>query len=541
MSYSKQEFEQKLSEARVKYVNTLPGKISEITLIWNQLNKIQWRNEVMLKMQNLAHNLAGSGGSFGFPKLSEQARILEHALDDLKTTDNSPPDESKKIIISDLLIALQEVELDTIRETPSLPTSLNKTDVIYILDNDKESSLGMSRQLMYYGCSVKVINDPSKLELALSKTSPLIILIDADFAEIMLGARTVIQTLRKEWMLDCPIIYISGRDEFETRMMAIKSSASAYFTKPMDVSLLIERIHILTNAGLVEPYRILIVEDDVELANYYALVLEKGGMRVYVETKPELALTKILQLNPELVVMDLYMPNYNGIELIKIIRQHQSLFTLPIVLLTAEKDINLQFLAREVGVDDFLQKPITEAHLFDSVLNRVQRSRYMNLSMTKDSLTGLFVHKKINEYLDIQLNICDRYNRSLSYVILDLDNFKLVNDTYGHLAGDNVLVTLSNLLKTGTRSTDFVGRYGGEEFVIISPETDEKSMYKSVDRLRNDFARINHYAGDKIFNVTFSAGIASYPKYGDIDLLMATADKALYHSKDDGRNRITIK
>jgi len=540
MSSQQEEFEKKLNDSRVKYVNSLPGRISEIKLIWNQLNKNEWRTEVLLKMQNLAHNLAGSGGTFGFPKLSDQARALEHSLNELKTSNNTHPDENKKILIDDILSALQEVELETIRQSPALPTPLTKADVVYILDADNESSFAMSRQLMYYGCSVKVINEISSLEIQLHNATPLLILIDYDFAELMLGGHNVVRTLRKQWLLTCPIIYISLRDDFESRMHAIKATASAYFTKPLDVALLMERINILTNAGIVEPYRILLVEDDEELANYYALVMKRGGMNVFIETKPELALSKILELNPELVVMDLYMPNYNGIDLIKLIRQHQSLLTLPIVLLTAEKDINLQFLAREVGVDDFLQKPITESHLFDSVLNRVQRSRYMNMSMTKDSLTGLFVHKKINEYLDIHLNICRRYKRSLSYIILDIDNFKTINDTYGHLAGDNVLVSLANLLKTSVRVTDFVGRYGGEEFVIISPETDEISAFNTVERVRKKFAEMQHYADDKVFNVTFSAGISAFPKCADTDIVMAMADKALYQSKDNGRNQSTI-
>lgn len=540
MSNPKEEFEKKLRESQAKYISGLPGKISEITLIWNQLNKHEWRKEVMLKMQNLAHNLAGSGGTFGFPKLSNQARRLEEALEEIKSTNINAPNDSLKYKVNDLLIELQEVELETIRTNPALPTILNKSDLIYILDTDQESSLGMFRQLMYYGCNVKMINDPAQLEADMRGASPLLIIIDAEFSELQYDHYTVVQALRKKWLLSCPIIYISKRDDFESRMQAIKATASAYFTKPMDISLLIERIHILTNAGIVEPYRILLVEDDIELANYYALVLERGGMKVFIENKPEMALNRIVELNPELVVMDLYMPKYNGIDLVKVIRQHQSLFTLPIVLLTGEKDINLQFLAREVGVDDFLHKPITEMHLFDSVLNRVQRSRYMNMSMTKDSLTGLFVHKKIIEFLEVHLNMCIRYKRTLSYVILDIDNFKAVNDTYGHLTGDAVLVSLANLLKTSLRVTDFVGRYGGEEFVIICPETDEQATFKIVDRIRLEFAKTNHYYEDKIFNVTFSAGIAGFPKYQDLDVLMATADKALYESKNNGRNQITI-
>jgi len=160
--------------------------------------------------------------------------------------------------------------------------------------------------------------------------------------------------------------------------------------------------------------------------------------------------------------------------------------------------------------------------------------------MTKDSLTGLFVHKKINEFLDIHLNICKRYDRPLSYIILDIDNFKSINDTYGHLAGDNVLVSLANLLKSSVRVTDFVGRYGGEEFVIITTETDAKDAFYTIDRLRKKFMEMNHYSEDHVFRVTFSAGISSFPQYQDLDIIMAMADKALYQSKDNGRNQITI-
>jgi diguanylate cyclase (GGDEF)-like protein len=539
MSSPKELFEKKLYESRLNYLKNLPAKISEITLIWNQLNKHEWRNEVLLKMLGLAHNLAGAGGTFGFPKLSEQAKLLELALSEIKDL-NQTPDNNIIYKIQDLLFELQKVELATISEIPDIPVPLKLTDVIYILDLDVEASTVLSRSLMSYGCSVKIINEVSDLEANLRNASPLIVLIDAGFADLMLDKYNVIQSIRKTWLITCPIVCMSIIDDFDARIKAVKSTASAFFSKPVDVSLLIERIHILTNAGIVESYRILIVEDDIELANYYALVLKKVGMEVFIETNPEFVLSRILEINPELIVMDLYMPTYNGIDLIKIIRQHQALFTLPIVLLTAEKNVDLQFLAREEGVDDFLQKPITEMHLLDAVLNRVQRSRYMSLSMTKDSLTGLFVHKKINEFLDTHLNIAKRYNHPLSYAIIDLDNFKQINDTYGHLTGDYVLVSLANLLKTSLRSTDFIGRYGGEEFAIIATYTDAAAAFESLDRIRNEFAKLNHYSGDQVFNVTFSAGVACYPKYTNLDDLMAVADKALYESKKNGRNQITI-
>jgi len=540
MTNPQEKFEKRFQESRLQYIKSLPDKVSEIKLIWNQLNINQWRLEVLLKMRNMAHNLAGSGGTFGFHKLSEQAKLLEQALDMMQINHDTAPDEETLSRINDLLISLQETELHTIQEFPNSPYHSTKTDLIYILDSDKESSLGISRQLTYFGCNVKIINDISMLNTNLKNSAPMLIIIDSEFSKLMFDKYNVIQTLRKEWLLTCPIIYISHSNKFEERVLAMKEGSSAYFNKPMEISLLVERINILTNAGIVEPYRILLVEDDIELANFYALTLERGGLKVFIETNPEQVISRILDVNPEVVVMDLYMPDYNGIELIKIIRQHQSLFSLPIVLLTSENDVNIQFLAREVGVDDFLHKPIAEKHLFDSILNRVQRSRYMNLSINRDSLTGLYVHKKINEYLATQLDLCKRYNAPLSYIIIDIDNFKNINDTYGHLAGDNVLVTLSNFLKIGVRITDFVGRFGGESFVVICPDTTAKAALNTIERLRKNFAAINHYSDKDIFKVTFCAGIAAFPKYQDLEHMMAEADKALYKSKDNGRNQSTV-
>ncbi len=540
MSNNVDKFEKKFQDSRLQYIKGLSGKISEINFIWNQLNSSGWRIEVILKMRNLAHNLCGSGGTFGFHELSEQARSLEQSLDMIKINNDENPDEESINRINHLLGALQETALHTIQVYPSIPVSLSKTNLIYILDANKEASLGISRQLLYFGCNVKTISDVSMLQENLKNSAPLLIIIDAEFSNIMLGTNNVIQTLRKEWQLICPIIYISTSNSFEDRVVAMKEGVNAYFNKPLDTSLLLERINILTNAQIVEPYRILLVEDDLQLANLYSLILERGGLKVFVETIPEQVINRIIDINPELVVMDLYMPNYNGIELIKVIRQHQSFFTLPIVLLTSEHDVNVQFLAREVGVDDFLHKPITEKHLFDSILNRVQRSRYSNISMTKDSLTGLFVHKKINEYLSTQLHLCKRYNTPLSYIIIDLDHFKNINDTYGHLVGDSVIVALSNFLKTSIRVTDFLGRLGGEQFVLICPETTGKSALNIIERLRKHFATINHYADSHTFRVTFSAGVASFPKYQDQEIMMAEADKALYKSKDNGRNQSTM-
>lgn len=131
MSDPQKNFAAKLHASRVKYINTLPAKISEINLLWNQLNNNQWRAGVMLKMRNLVHNLAGAGGTFGLPDLSARAKELEIVLNTLQDNDDISPDQELLDKIQDLLIALQDTELTTIRTMADIPTPLNKADVIY--------------------------------------------------------------------------------------------------------------------------------------------------------------------------------------------------------------------------------------------------------------------------------------------------------------------------------------------------------------------------------------------------------------------------
>jgi len=540
MSPNKETFDRRFKESRGEFVNELAGSIAEIRLIWKQYNKRPSQSKTLSKMKAAVHGLISSSVIFQFPQLESEAKKLESVLDTLIHQDFTPSDAYKERV-DYLLIALDAIQIVIAGEIPALPSTPNhKAKFIAILDTNKETSLNLARQLMYYGCHVTIINDIKTLESTLQKDPPMLFLVEERFAHLMLGTQPILKAIRTHWHFHCPIIYLASKSDFESRMAAVNAGANAYFTKPMDFSLLLERIQILTNMGIVEPYRVLLLDDDTEQAKYYASILEQGGMKIFIESNPELILSQISESEPELVIINLLMPNYNGIDIVKVIRQHQSLFALPLILLISDSDVNLNFLAREAGADDLLMKPITEINLFDSVLSRVQRARYMNISMSKDSLTGLSVHRKIRNYLKMHIDIAKRYDEPLSYIILDIDHFKKVNDKYGHITGDNVLITLANLLKSSVRITDFVGRYGGEEFVIILPRISEEEAFISIQRIRQIFAETNHQGDPKNFKITFSAGIASFPKYGDVESIMAVADRALYQAKEQGRNQAVI-
>ncbi len=156
-----------------------------------------------------------------------------------------------------------------------------------------------------------------------------------------------------------------------------------------------------------------------------------------------------------------------------------------------------------------------------------------------DSLTHLYNHAMIKEQLDLELAKAQRSSTEVSYAMIDIDKFKQVNDTYGHMAGDKVIKTLSHFLKNKLRKMDIVGRYGGEEFAVIMPDTTSKDAYKVIDKLRKEFSQILHISEATQFKVTFSSGIASFPEKIGQDEIVEQADQCLYLAKEKGRNQVT--
>jgi diguanylate cyclase (GGDEF)-like protein len=263
-------------------------------------------------------------------------------------------------------------------------------------------------------------------------------------------------------------------------------------------------------------------------------------METAVVTNPMDILESLSEFRPELILMDVYMPGCSGMEVAKIIRQKDAFVSTPIVFLSAETDIEKQLAAMSLGGDDFLTKPILPWHLVSAVTARIERHRILRSFMIRDSLTGLLNHTKTKEQLDIEVAHAERRHSDLSFAMIDLDHFKSVNDTYGHVTGDKVLKSLSRLLRQRLRKTDIVGRYGGEEFGLVLVDMNGDTAVRILDEIREDFAKIRHYSREADFSVTFSCGVAAFPRYRTRSRLNEAADKALYEAKRRGRNRVVL-
>ncbi len=174
--------------------------------------------------------------------------------------------------------------------------------------------------------------------------------------------------------------------------------------------------------------------------------------------------------------------------------------------------------------------------IFDITTKKKEENKLKQISI-RDELTGLYNRRYFNEILKKEAQRAFRYKEPLSMIMYDIDHFKRVNDTYGHMVGDEVLKKLSEIIKSNVRNSDYIFRTGGEEFTILLPGTDLEKAYKVAEKLRK---RIENEIFDKVGKITISLGVAQYSENESTDNFIRRTDKALYSSKENGRNRTSI-
>ena len=338
----------------------------------------------------------------------------------------------------------------------------------------------------------------------------------------------------------CPVILASSQTSFGFRLAAARIGVKALLRRPISPVELAEWLGSFTRPNGSGQTSVVIVDDDQFASEINAEILRSAGMAVETVGDPTLALQAIETRRPDLVLMDMQMPEVSGIELAQVIRQSRQFMSMPIVFLSGERNQDRQFEARSFGGDDFISKSIDPERLISFVGLRAGRARLLRSMIERDGLTGLYDHSRFNERLSQELERCRRTGIQLSLVMLDIDRFKAVNDTHGHPVGDAVIRTLANSLTAGLRKIDVIGRYGGEEFAIILLDTDPCATKTVMDRIRRRFGGIPFGPPADPFHVTFSAGIASSLLHETLPSLVAAADQTLYRAKAAGRNMIKI-
>lgn len=527
----KQELEQTLQDLAAHYAAELPGKMADIESRMRALLAGGANAADLRLLHRQLHSLHGSAKTFGFPAVSEAARELEALVANLTPGPIAPAlARQAGELLAKLLTAshVPNIMLPVAAAPEARAPRQFAARLIYLVEGDGRTATSLTQQLKSFGYTVQRLGRAEELKAALAHELPDAIICNLAFADLGGQGKPA----------DVPMLFLSEDGSMQARLRAARAGGDAFFTKPVRIGPLVDRLDALLNPSGDEPYRVLIVEDATEQANHYANILREAGMRVHVVTDPLTLVDALNDFNPELVLMDVYLPDCTGDELAQIIRQNASFMSLPIVFLSVEQDFDRQLRAMFRGGDEFLTKPIAPQHLVLVAASRVERYRELRVLMLHDSLTGLVNHSRLQQQLEIECARALRQRQSLCLAMIDLDHFKKVNDRHGHQTGDRVLKNLARFLRQRLRTSDVIGRYGGEEFAVILADTSPEVAEEVVNSLRRDFAAIPHETDGEPFTVTFSAGIASLPPHTAVRDLVLAADQALYRAKDAGRNRV---
>lgn len=295
---------------------------------------------------------------------------------------------------------------------------------------------------------------------------------------------------------------------------------------------------------------ILVIDDEEVICSLLTDVLTEAGHKVVAVASAEEALEKVKDTAFEVVITDLMMPGMNGIEILRKVKKVNS--DISVIIITGYATVETAVEAMKEGAYDYLSKPFNLAEIKITVDRAVERQTlirgvkekdyYKGLSLI-DGLTGLYNHFHFYHLLGQEIIKAQRYPQSVSLFMIDIDDFKIYNDTYGHLVGDEILRKLAMVLKKVVRKVDYVARYGGEEFSIILPQTDKEKSFISARRLMKVVEETQFKGEEKLprGHLTISMGIAAYPEDAtSLEELIHRADEALYKAKHSGKNQICL-
>jgi two-component system, cell cycle response regulator len=375
-----------------------------------------------------------------------------------------------------------------------------------------------------------------------------------------------------------PVVMVTALDQPSDRVRGLEAGADDFLTKPIPDLALIARVRSLTrlkmitdelrmraltsrDIGIESPEReavadsgrggrVLIVDDRPSSYERVSAMLAKE-QTVDVEPDPNEALFHAAEGNYDLVLVSLGLENFDALRLCSQLRSLDRTRNLPILAITEPDNSARMLRGLEIGVNDYLTRPIDKNELLARVRSQVRKRRYterlrdnvqMSIEMAiTDALTSLFNRRYMESHLGTLVEQASSRGKPLAVLVLDIDYFKSINDTHGHDAGDDVLREFALRIKRSIRGIDLACRYGGEEFVIVMPETDMAVAAMVAERLRRRIAA-EPFAiqnGARTIPVTISIGIAALRGKDDsAATVLKRADQALYRAKRDGRNRV---
>ncbi|MFN7037995.1 MAG: PleD family two-component system response regulator [Alphaproteobacteria bacterium] len=375
-----------------------------------------------------------------------------------------------------------------------------------------------------------------------------------------------------------PIVMVTALSEIEDRVQGLNCGADDFLTKPINdmalfarirslvrIKIMLDELRLRDQTGIqfgtntnniinnIDDASIMIVDDDAVQAKHISTKLATmKNCQVVINSDINKALEEIINNNFDLVIVSTQLIDADGLRLCSHIRSHEKIRHLPLLILVEENDTNILIKGFDMGVNDYLLTPIEGNEVLARVNTQIKRKRYqdalksnfqqsINMAIT-DSLTGLFNRRYFDAHCKSLIDQAKTLGKPLSLMIIDVDHFKSVNDTYGHLVGDEILKQLPNRITQNVRVTDLASRFGGEEFVVVMPNTSITDAQMVAERVRSSIENEVFTVSAPIGKLakTVSIGVTLLNEIDTPETLLERADKGLYQAKQEGRNKVIM-
>ncbi len=498
--------------------------------------------EALRRAHRQALKIHGTAATYGYAREGDAAALIEEALE-TALEGGEEPDEATWRLVDESLERLRGARADTV-EARTRTTPPPEVASVLVVDHDpaaRKAVEEVAARLLQRTFTAKTVAEA--LEIA-RRTRP-----DAALVDVQLGgdgASAGVSLARRLRMLpglsDLPLALMSSDTTMATRVKAVEAGATMFLAKPHDSVALEYALSRLTTGETELRPRVLVLDDDADFTTLLTELLAGEPVELAILNHPPRILERLADARPDLLLLDVLMRGTSGFEVCRVLRAAPEWQDLPIVFVSGSDDPEVRLACFEAGGDDFLEKPLDKPELLARIAAHAARARRHRAEAMRDPLTGLLTRRAFTDAALVRLSEARRRRQPVTLAVLDLDWFKQVNDTHGHLAGDRVLAGLGQILRSHMRAEDARGRWGGEEFTLCIYGEGATKARSILERVHDDFSGLVFDGRDgATFQVTFSAGIASFPVDGDLlETLFRRADRRLYDAKRAGRQRIAV-
>ena len=528
-------------DLRDAFIRQLPDRILAIQENWKSLAHGRWDTGGLSSLYDRLRELADLCRRHDVSQVGESLSSLESYFSTFVGSQDRPS-LGQLTEIDGLLRALRAAAGAA---RAALPAAAVDSVAVFLLTRDPNGMSDLAEALRQSACETVTFSETDDLVAAVSEATPQAIVADTALLPQLPPLSATLIRLATHHEIRIPLVFISNSNALALRVEAMRAGGTAYFVRPFDDRAVAAQIRELARPKQEAPFRVLIVDDDRYQADFAATILRKAGMETSIVNEPLRVMDVLHEFEPELILMDIYMPEVDGIELTSIIREEPDFVAIPIVFLSGEQNPDKQLSALSVGGDDFITKPISPKHLVSIVTNRVRRSRAvdraerMQRAEEADRL-GRLVRERV--FFDRIAKVIDSERaptEAQGLLCVELDRPTRLREQIGIGGVDSLAAQLGNVLLGELAPQDIMTKLGDSRFAVFVRRAAEQDVGALAERLRSKVASHGFDSSLDVTGITLSVGICLIDDtIEDPSGLVTRAGVACASAADAGGNRV---